>query len=636
MLTDTQRRYILNAFKHIESEAQEGLASLEDDDAAALFPQYRDLPPAESIARLRSHLARMRSLMRRFMDSQGIERGPDSSIDASWAFQTRMALARNTAFELAPSRLRGYGPLDAQGEADCRALAAELGLLLDDIGAELRRSPLEISGAGKQDELVVAIVEAIESHHLLELRPVARDLLRAMQGGSRIEVAFLGRVSSGKSSLVNAILETSLLPVGAIPVTSVVTRVQYGEVPRVRTLDVDGHENDVAFDQLALYITESGNSDNQLRLREVLVDLPHPMLKGGVVLTDTPGLGSLHPRASSHALTYLPRCDLGIVAVDCSATLQPQDVDLVRALTEAHASFLVTLTKADNVSNMALEEQRNYVQNAMSQALNVPVNIASVSVMQKESESLAAWQADVLAPALREAQDLSDQRTRARLVSLGRRVAATLEQVDREDTGSSEDTASLSGDALAALEDAESASRRLIGDLVLRGAPVILKDATSQASQSTEPIGSLVGEAAGRLADDVVREISEHLKSACASLPAEMRDEVFRGAPPFVFSSREEPSFRPSASRLPWIKSRWKRAMNDAYALPLAKTLQAYGDSLNVWLNKAVGSLRSLLGRNVLATDGATHGRSQATNDLNALKRLLADPSVATTQPRVD
>jgi len=625
MLTDNQRHYILNILRHIESETQQGITALEDDDPQALFPRYSDFPDATSIARLRSHLTRMRSVMRRFMNTQGIRDSSFSPIDASWAFQTRMVLARNAAFELAPSHIRGYGALDAQGEEDCRALMAELGLLLDDVAGELRRQPLAVSIRATSDTLLVAVVDVIERHHLLDLRPAARDLLTALQGRQRVEIAVLGRVSSGKSSLVNALLGQPLLPVGAIPVTAVVTRVQYGEAIRARTRDIEGREQDISISQLAQYIAESSSMDNRLRLREVVIDLPHCLLQQGIVLTDTPGLGSLHPRASAHALTYLPRCDLGVIAIDAGATLQPQDIDLARALVDAHALCLVVLTKADTVTQAALEEQRGYVEHAMSQALGATVAAADVSVVEGYVHPLEAWQKEVLQPALGRAVAQSDQRAQARLISLGRKVCVALENTQRGGRLATDDrVASAAGGALAALNDAESALRRLIGDLGYRGASVVLRDSLHEVIHAAEPVGARIASMASQLADEVVRDILARLKEVASALGSDTLEVILRGAPPFVFAPEHEPRDRPRYGPAPWLRYRWQRLLNETYAGALQTAFQSYSQELVAWLHQTTQVLRQQLGADVLYASSIASPDGDVTVDLQRLRKLLA------------
>lgn len=44
----------------------------------------------------------------------------------------------------------------------------------------------------------------------------------------RFNLVTVGRFSRGKSSLMNALLETNRLPMGVVPITSVITMVQHG------------------------------------------------------------------------------------------------------------------------------------------------------------------------------------------------------------------------------------------------------------------------------------------------------------------------------------------------------------------------------------------------------------------------
>ena len=46
----------------------------------------------------------------------------------------------------------------------------------------------------------------------------------------------------------------------------------------------------------------------------------------GVVLVDTPGIGSLATFGAAETMAYLPRCDLGIVLVDAASILNREDM----------------------------------------------------------------------------------------------------------------------------------------------------------------------------------------------------------------------------------------------------------------------------------------------------------------------
>lgn len=58
-----------------------------------------------------------------------------------------------------------------------------------------------------------------------------RDLL-ARLATDRFSLAVVGQFSRGKTTLMNALLGGAYLPMGALPMTSVITTVRYGSRPR--------------------------------------------------------------------------------------------------------------------------------------------------------------------------------------------------------------------------------------------------------------------------------------------------------------------------------------------------------------------------------------------------------------------
>ena len=78
-----------------------------------------------------------------------------------------------------------------------------------------------------------------------------------------------------------------------------------------------------------------------------MVEFPSERLRDGVVLVDTPGLGSLASAGATETLAHLPRCDLGLVLIDAGATLTAEDQSTPQALNEAAIETIVLLSKAD-------------------------------------------------------------------------------------------------------------------------------------------------------------------------------------------------------------------------------------------------------------------------------------------------
>ena len=114
--------------------------------------------------------------------------------------------------EVRPKRMAGYG------EVVSRLLAYLAQGESDDLEQRLRR----LEQAGNDIYLVKALERAIGRHGLVEFRPALRTIIDRLEGDS-FEIAVFGRVSSGKSSLLNHIVGQNVLPVGVNPITAVPT-----------------------------------------------------------------------------------------------------------------------------------------------------------------------------------------------------------------------------------------------------------------------------------------------------------------------------------------------------------------------------------------------------------------------------
>src|SRR5947207_1799156 len=65
---------------------------------------------------------------------------------------------------------------------------------------------------------------------LVEFRPLLDQVVRRLES-PQFEIAVFGRVSSGKSSLLNHVAGMDVLPVGVTPITAVPTRLVRGDRP---------------------------------------------------------------------------------------------------------------------------------------------------------------------------------------------------------------------------------------------------------------------------------------------------------------------------------------------------------------------------------------------------------------------
>lgn len=169
----------------------------------------------------------------------------------------------------------------------------------------------------------------------------------------RISVAVVGEFKRGKSTLVNALLQTAVCPVDADIVTAVPTVVRFGEqasalaYPRGTDGASGSDPEPVSVDELDNYISELGNPGNRRRLAAVEVLLPHPILRSGLSVVDTPGVGGLDSAHGVAALNALTRADGMLFVTDASQELTDAELTFLSAALERCPNAACVVTKTD-------------------------------------------------------------------------------------------------------------------------------------------------------------------------------------------------------------------------------------------------------------------------------------------------
>jgi GTP-binding protein EngB required for normal cell division len=184
---------------------------------------------------------------------------------------------------------------------------------------------------------------------------------RASAGLDEIGVAVLGRFKAGKSSFLNHFIGRSILPVGVVPVTAVVTEIRYGAREEARVHHRDGRDPEVPLDQIGGYISEKQNPENTKQVDLITVELPELRRFRGLKFVDTPGLESALSHNTQTSLDWLPNVGLALVAVSVDPPLSQRDIDLLKSLYQYTPKVGVLLTKADLLSEPELEEVIEYV-----------------------------------------------------------------------------------------------------------------------------------------------------------------------------------------------------------------------------------------------------------------------------------
>jgi actin-like ATPase involved in cell morphogenesis/energy-coupling factor transporter ATP-binding protein EcfA2 len=258
---------------------------------------------------------------------------------------------------------QGTAKIDAEMEpfaALRHSVAAQLGLAIPSdaaFGSNPRtQSPVPVNVGGLPNsalssQLLTAVDHAIEQ--LPEGGPLAaaHQTLQAMRASysSPLRVALVGRVGSGKSTLVNALLGESILPISAGAFTHTITRLGYAPRPEITAVYKDGaRTHPTTLSELTKPNLFTDSSDLGT-LEYLALGIPSPYLRT-FDLIDTPGLGSDADSVDTMRFIGLGETEIGIASLKPEVAADALIMVLSRGMTGADELTLTALNLATPVA----------------------------------------------------------------------------------------------------------------------------------------------------------------------------------------------------------------------------------------------------------------------------------------------
>jgi ribosome biogenesis GTPase A len=183
---------------------------------------------------------------------------------------------------------------------------------------------------------------------------------------NQLHLAVLGQMKRGKSSFINALMGAEILPTGVLPVTAIITEIRYGLAPKATILYSTGAREQVDPGTLAGYITESGNPGNRKQVASLELAYPSPFLESGIILIDTPGIGSTHAHNTRTTEGYLEKVDAGIVMLSVDPPITEVESHFIRNLKQEIPKLFFVLNKVDTASAEEVSHISRFLQDELS------------------------------------------------------------------------------------------------------------------------------------------------------------------------------------------------------------------------------------------------------------------------------
>ena len=191
-------------------------------------------------------------------------------------------------------------------------------------------------------ELLVKIEKAytllaFDDDLLMKIRE-CMDLIKT----KRYTIAVVGEFKRGKSSLINALLGSKILPADVTPTTATINRITFSPVPKTIINYKDGTSEEININDLCDYVTKlSEDGKNRIsKIKEATIFYPAQICQNHIDIIDTPGLND-EEQMTKITINMLPDIDAAIVPIHARMPFS-----------ETEKSFVCRLLESNNIQNI--------------------------------------------------------------------------------------------------------------------------------------------------------------------------------------------------------------------------------------------------------------------------------------------
>ncbi|MFH1368853.1 MAG: dynamin family protein [Elusimicrobiota bacterium] len=218
-----------------------------------------------------------------------------------------------------------------------------------------------------------------EDFHIDSMKAQIAALSETLEQSGLINIALVGSFKAGKSSFLNSLIGRDVMPVSVLPLTSVITYVQYGTENKATAKLLNGQIQNVSLHELADYITEERNPNNVKQVDGMDVELTSLEEYKGIRFVDTPGFGSAYIHNTLTSAGWLPRAGAAFLTVSVTNPFSEADMLLFKELDNYTSEIIILLTKTDLVSRKEADEVAEFIREQIRKYLKREVCVLPFS-----------------------------------------------------------------------------------------------------------------------------------------------------------------------------------------------------------------------------------------------------------------
>lgn len=204
------------------------------------------------------------------------------------------------------------------------------------------------------------------------------DMIKRYVQSMKFTVTVVGEFSRGKSTLINQLIGSEIMPVGNLPTTAMLTKITYNDSPMLVHINERGRKT-----QLTLApdswdgLTADMNGNDAKGV--VYAGVPEQwLLANDIELIDTPGAGDLQDKRMEYVDQAIMTSDCAILTISAVNGLSMTEKMFLeeRILTRQVPRILLAVTKLDLVQKDERVTVLNYIRNKLKEwNVEVPVYI---------------------------------------------------------------------------------------------------------------------------------------------------------------------------------------------------------------------------------------------------------------------
>ncbi|KIL43136.1 dynamin family protein [Jeotgalibacillus campisalis] len=205
---------------------------------------------------------------------------------------------------------------------------------------------------------------------------------------NEVIISVLGEFKRGKSTLINAILQRSILPEDVLPSTAAVNEIRNGTGSEAFLFDaIDQSVGTIPIEELRSY-TFSGENYNQ-EVAKITLETELPFNNKMVTLVDTPGVGDLNDHELDITHHYIPMSDIILFVINASAALSKSEMQFLKdvVLKLKNGEIIFVLNFRDRVDEEELEDIESDVRRKLKNVLtDKQLNVFFVSSLEAKED----------------------------------------------------------------------------------------------------------------------------------------------------------------------------------------------------------------------------------------------------------